>query len=123
MSKKKKILNVPMRVPPPATVVRKTAIKQLAMAYRQRARLAATQAVVMGMQATLAEMIEENGASIESVSQKLGWDDDRLLRLLTDDDDLDMRVVSDVMTACGKQLDLKVSPWNAAPAMLPSGSP
>jgi hypothetical protein len=84
-----------------------TPIKVLADDLLKLANKADTAASLLRTKAMWAKQCEQNGASLESVSAKLGWHVNRLRKLLEPDTDIEIRELSDMFLALGREVHFK----------------
>jgi DNA-binding phage protein len=84
-------------------------IAHIAAALRQQAHEAHCAYFLLDTKARLAKAIDDNGASIDSLAEKLGWDGERLYRVFGPGTDIDIRALSDIYTALGREVHFKVA--------------
>lgn len=84
-------------------------IARLAVELRRQADEAQSTYVLLDAKAQLAKAIDDNGASIDSLSEKLGWNDERLYRVFGPGTDIDIRALSDIYTALGREVHFTVA--------------
>jgi len=83
-------------------------IARIAVELRRQADEAQVAYVLLDTKARLAKAIDDNGASIHSLAEKLGWNGERLHRMFGPETDIDIRVLSDIYTALGREVHFKV---------------
>lgn len=82
------------------------AIKAIAERLKGLADEAVSRACLLRTKADFAQLIYDNGASLLSVSEKLGWPESKLANFLESDKDIDIRTLTDVAFALGKRLSV-----------------
>lgn len=83
---------------------KKLPIELLADKLNRAWRESARQTAVARMKALIAETIWNNGASVESVAEKLGWNPGRILDLLESAVDVDLRTLADIFAVMGREI-------------------
>jgi hypothetical protein len=89
---------------------RPTEIEALAIRLETLAHQASTKAEIIGTKAMLARLASDNGASLNSLSEKLRWPPLKLREVLDPETDIDLRVLSDVATALNRRLTIAAKP-------------
>jgi hypothetical protein len=84
-------------------------ITNIAAELRQQADEAQCVYFLLDTKAQLAKAIDDNGASLDSLAEKLGWDGERLHRVFGPGTDIDIRALADIYTALGRELHFKVA--------------
>jgi hypothetical protein len=77
--------------------------QQLAESLHGAMREAAQRVALLSAKATVAKTIWDNGASLESVAEKLGWPLTKLERLLEPEVDIPLRTLADVLAVLGRE--------------------
>lgn len=89
---------------------RTTAIHRLATSLKALADEASKRHTLLRSKADIAKLIEDNGASIDSVADKLNWKPTKLLHYLEPLTDIPLRDLSDIATALNKRIGVKAEP-------------
>ena len=84
--------------------VKDTEIKRIADRLRRLADQAGKRHMLLRTKAMLAKIAWENGASIDSLADKMKWRREKLIRILEPDVDIPIRDLSDVATAMNRQI-------------------
>lgn len=86
----------------------KPRIQQTFEALRRLANEASTKYALLSAKAKLAKAMWDNGASLESVCEKLSWPVAKLESILDPNTDIVIRELADVGTALGREIKVKL---------------